>query len=79
MIHEIRLHEDKTEKYQYHVLCNCFVEGRFVALGDAREFASLHATNQKGINSAKITDETDKKPADAAPSEPPAPALKKKV
>ena len=82
MIHEIRIHEDKTDKYQYHVMCNCFVEGRFVVLAEARSFASLHAMIQKGVNSANITDETDKKPAKsaaAAPPPPPAPSSKKKV
>jgi len=83
MEHLIRIHAEKTLRHDYHVVCSCFVEGRFVALGDARSFAGLHAMNQKGVNSAKINDETEKKSATAhmkagAPPPPPAPPSKKK-
>jgi hypothetical protein len=87
VIHKIEIYEDKTPKFNYHVSCSCHVDGRFVAVAAAREYASMHALHQTGINKAEIEDKTLKataqkavsSPASAKAPPPPPPPPSKKV
>jgi len=59
VIHNIVIHESKTEKHNYRAFCQtCFTEGRFADVAPARAFAQLHKDNMRGINVATIDDRT---------------------